>query len=77
MSFPLHVYAIMTYAKGSPLKWRFATVSFYCIQGIQQDKPKVASCGIGVTACILVLGLHRYGKTGIPVYDGSCTEWAA
>ncbi|KAG5622673.1 hypothetical protein H5410_007891 [Solanum commersonii] len=45
-------------------------------EGISLDKPIVASCGTGVTACILVLGLHRLGKTDIPVYDGSWTEWA-
>ncbi|WZZ68137.1 hypothetical protein YC2023_079507 [Brassica napus] len=37
------------------------------------DKPIMAS---GVTACILTLGLHRLGKTEVPVYDGSWTEWA-
>ncbi|KAF2607991.1 hypothetical protein F2Q68_00045976 [Brassica cretica] len=36
----------------------------------------MASCGTGVTACILTLGLHRMGKTEVPVYDGSWTEWA-
>ncbi|CAN7071819.1 unnamed protein product, partial [Brassica oleracea var. botrytis] len=35
------------------------------------DKPIMASCGTGVTACILTLGLHRLGKTKVPVYDGS------
>ncbi|WOL03380.1 thiosulfate/3-mercaptopyruvate sulfurtransferase 1, mitochondrial [Canna indica] len=40
------------------------------------DRPIVASCGTGVTACILVLGLHRIGKPDVPVYDGSWTEWA-
>ncbi|KAL2523908.1 Thiosulfate/3-mercaptopyruvate sulfurtransferase 1 [Abeliophyllum distichum] len=45
-------------------------------EGISFDKPIVTSCGTGVTACILVLGLHRLGKTNVPVYDGSWTEWA-
>ncbi|CDY26895.1 BnaA02g19200D [Brassica napus] len=40
------------------------------------DKPIMASCGTGVTACILALGLHRLGETEVPVYDGSWTEWA-
>ncbi|XP_076903103.1 thiosulfate/3-mercaptopyruvate sulfurtransferase 1, mitochondrial-like isoform X1 [Bidens hawaiensis] len=44
---------------------------------ISLDKPVVASCGTGVTACILALGLHRLGKTDVPVYDGSWTEWGA
>ncbi|XP_052208262.1 thiosulfate/3-mercaptopyruvate sulfurtransferase 1, mitochondrial-like isoform X2 [Diospyros lotus] len=45
-------------------------------EGISLDSPVVASCGTGVTACILALGLYRLGKTDVPVYDGSWTEWA-
>ncbi|KAF7140024.1 hypothetical protein RHSIM_Rhsim06G0242300 [Rhododendron simsii] len=46
-------------------------------EGITLDGPVVTSCGTGVTACILALGLHRLGKTDVPVYDGSWTEWGA
>ncbi|KZV27599.1 3-mercaptopyruvate sulfurtransferase-like [Dorcoceras hygrometricum] len=44
---------------------------------ISLERPVVTSCGTGVTACILALGLHRLGKTDVPVYDGSWTEWGA
>lgn len=44
--------------------------------GISLDEPIVASCGTGVTACILALGLFYVGKPDVPVYDGSWTEWA-
>ncbi|KVI10261.1 Rhodanese-like domain-containing protein [Cynara cardunculus var. scolymus] len=46
-------------------------------EGISLDNPVITSCGTGVTACILALGLHRLGKTNVPVYDGSWTEWGA
>eukprot|EP00268_Persea_americana_P028402 TRINITY_DN2756_c0_g1_i1.p1 TRINITY_DN2756_c0_g1~~TRINITY_DN2756_c0_g1_i1.p1 ORF type:complete len:376 (+),score=73.58 TRINITY_DN2756_c0_g1_i1:524-1651(+) len=46
-------------------------------EDITLDRPIVTSCGTGVTACILALGLHRLGKTDVPVYDGSWTEWGA
>ncbi|KAL7593170.1 thiosulfate/3-mercaptopyruvate sulfurtransferase 1, mitochondrial isoform X1 [Lactuca sativa] len=46
-------------------------------EGISLEGPVMASCGTGVTACILALGLHRLGKTDVPVYDGSWTEWGA
>ncbi|KAL2467034.1 Thiosulfate/3-mercaptopyruvate sulfurtransferase 1 [Abeliophyllum distichum] len=46
-------------------------------EGITMDRPVITSCGTGVTACILALGLHRLGKTDVPVYDGSWTEWGA
>ncbi|XP_042457576.1 thiosulfate/3-mercaptopyruvate sulfurtransferase 1, mitochondrial-like isoform X2 [Zingiber officinale] len=44
--------------------------------GVSLDNPIVASCGSGMTACILCVGLHRLGKLDVPVYDGSWTEWA-
>ncbi|KAG7014988.1 Thiosulfate/3-mercaptopyruvate sulfurtransferase 1, mitochondrial [Cucurbita argyrosperma subsp. argyrosperma] len=46
-------------------------------EGISLENPVVTSCGTGVTACILALGLHRLGKHDVPVYDGSWTEWGA
>ncbi|XP_058105422.1 thiosulfate/3-mercaptopyruvate sulfurtransferase 1, mitochondrial-like [Magnolia sinica] len=46
-------------------------------EGISLDHPVITSCGTGVTACILALGLHRLGKTDVVVYDGSWTEWGA
>ncbi|XP_010537791.1 PREDICTED: thiosulfate/3-mercaptopyruvate sulfurtransferase 1, mitochondrial-like isoform X2 [Tarenaya hassleriana] len=46
-------------------------------EGVSLDRPIVASYGTGVTACILALGLHRLGKTNVPIYDGSWTEWAS
>eukprot|EP00245_Coleochaete_scutata_P018575 TRINITY_DN9746_c0_g1_i1.p1 TRINITY_DN9746_c0_g1~~TRINITY_DN9746_c0_g1_i1.p1 ORF type:complete len:412 (+),score=48.16 TRINITY_DN9746_c0_g1_i1:282-1517(+) len=44
--------------------------------GLDLDGAVVASCGTGVTACILALALYKVGKKDVPVYDGSWTEWA-
>jgi thiosulfate/3-mercaptopyruvate sulfurtransferase len=38
-------------------------------------KPVVTTCGSGLTASILALGLHRIGRTDAAVYDGSWAEW--
>ncbi|KAJ6827042.1 thiosulfate/3-mercaptopyruvate sulfurtransferase 2-like [Iris pallida] len=46
-------------------------------EGISLERPVVASCGTGVTACILALGLHRVGMPDVPVYDGSWSEWGS
>jgi thiosulfate/3-mercaptopyruvate sulfurtransferase len=45
------------------------------------SSPIVASCGTGVTACVLSLGAASaqpdMRPRGLPVYDGSWTEWGA
>ena len=40
-------------------------------------RPVVTSCGSGVTACILTLGLRLAGLPEGAVYDGSWTEWGS
>jgi thiosulfate/3-mercaptopyruvate sulfurtransferase len=40
-------------------------------------QPIIASCGSGVSAAILALGLARLGRADVPIYDGSWTEWAS
>lgn len=44
--------------------------------GIDLGRPVFTSCGSGVTACVVSLGLYLIGKTEVPVFDGSWTEWA-
>ena len=43
--------------------------------GIDRHKPIIASCGSGVTACVLALGLYLIGEKEVAVYDGSWAEW--
>src|SRR5262249_38859944 len=43
--------------------------------GIDLSRPVVASCGSGVTAAVLVLGLHLVGHRDVSLYDGSWAEW--
>jgi thiosulfate/3-mercaptopyruvate sulfurtransferase len=45
--------------------------------GVDLEKPMFTSCGSGVTACIVSLGLYLIGRTDVPVFDGSWTEWAS
>ena len=43
--------------------------------GLDFERPVIATCGSGVTACALVFGLHLLGKSDVAVYDGSWAEW--
>ena len=43
--------------------------------GIDPSKPVIASCGSGVTACVIALAAHRLGHPDMAVYDGSWSEW--
>jgi thiosulfate/3-mercaptopyruvate sulfurtransferase len=45
--------------------------------GIDIAKPVVTSCGSGVTAAILTLGLTLLGAKDHALYDGSWTEWGS
>jgi thiosulfate/3-mercaptopyruvate sulfurtransferase len=37
----------------------------------------IATCGSGVSACVISIALFCLGKTDTPIYDGSWTEWAS
>lgn len=43
--------------------------------GVSEDKPVTLTCGSGLTACILALGMHLAGRDDWRVYDGSWDEW--
>ena len=45
--------------------------------GVDLTKPVVASCGSGITASVLALGLAEIGHRRVAVYDGSWSEWGA
>jgi len=47
----------------------------YLDAGIDLTRPIVLSCGSGVTACALALGLDLVGHRDYAVYDGSWSEW--
>jgi thiosulfate/3-mercaptopyruvate sulfurtransferase len=45
--------------------------------GVDLNRPVVATCGSGTSACALVLSLHSIGHTQTAVYDGAWSEWGA
>ena len=60
-----------TFKRGAALQAEFDSA------GVDLDKPLVASCGSGVTACTLLFGAYLLGKGGGRLYDGSWSEWGA
>ena len=45
--------------------------------GVDTDKPIITTCGSGVTAVVLALGLDALGKSPATIYDGSWAEWGS
>jgi thiosulfate/3-mercaptopyruvate sulfurtransferase len=43
--------------------------------GVDMRKPVVTTCGSGITAAVLALGLHLAGHRDVSLYDGSWAEW--
>ncbi len=45
--------------------------------GVRLDRPIIATCGSGVSACTLLLALERLGHRDHALFDGSWTEWTS
>jgi thiosulfate/3-mercaptopyruvate sulfurtransferase len=45
--------------------------------GLDLEAPIAASCGTGITACAVLLGLDVAGARRTALYDGSWAEWGS
>ncbi len=63
--------------EGGKIKEKAGLEAALAAAGLASDKPTIASCGSGMTACILSLALAAAGRPMATVYDGSWSEWGA
>lgn len=66
-----------TVAPNHVLRSRSDLQSIFATRGIATQGDIIATCGSGVTACVLALALYELGNKDVAVYDGSWAEWAA
>lgn len=59
------------------LKSPQALASIFAAQGVDLTKPIITSCGSGVTAAVVALGLAAVNAPSISLYDGSWAQWGA
>lgn len=59
------------------LKSQQALTSIFMAQGVDLTKPIITSCGSGVTAAVVALGLAAVNASSVSLYDGSWAEWGA
>jgi thiosulfate/3-mercaptopyruvate sulfurtransferase len=63
--------------EGGRMKEKAGLEAAFAAAGLDPDKPTIATCGSGMTACILSLALAASGRPIATVYDGSWSEWGA
>lgn len=67
--------SLMTDPKTGLFQSADALKDIFTKAGVDLSKPVTNTCGSGVSACILTLGMHLLGHRQVSVYDGSWTEW--
>lgn len=70
-------YATLLDAGSKCFKPPAALQEVFALAGVRAGEPLAATCGSGISACVIAFALHLLGHGDIPVYDGSWAEWGA
>jgi thiosulfate/3-mercaptopyruvate sulfurtransferase len=62
--------------EGSRLKDEHALRELFAARGVDLAQPVTTTCGSGVTAAVVALGLEIAGASQVSLYDGSWAEYA-
>lgn len=62
------------FAPDGTFKDRAAIRAIFEGAGVDLDRPIIASCGSGITACVLIFAAHLIGNDDVALYDGSWAE---
>lgn len=68
-------YAGLTNPQDGTFHGTDALAAIFAQAGVAPGRAIVCSCGSGVTACVLALGLHILGRDDVAIFDGSWSEW--
>jgi len=63
--------------EGGGMKDKAGLEAAFSSAGVDLDAPVIATCGSGLTACIISLARAATGRSPATVYDGSWSEWGA
>jgi len=68
-------YDLLLEGESRTLKSAGELARLFASAGVDTRRPVVTTCGSGITASLLALGLHLLGHRDVAVYDGSWSEW--
>ena len=64
-------------AEDGRMKSADALRAVFAAKGVDLQRPITTTCGSGVTAAVVALGLEMVGAKDVTLYDGSWAEYAS